>query len=281
MAIRSNSALTARSLEWKAPAGKGVCPCKRHFMVYHGGTMICFKRSNARCGITMSCYSMKKYLGFVLLICLVLATPLSGVEPLPPLTAEEPPLDAAQQEKIHKLIDQLGDSHWIKREEATQSLEHIGEAALPFLKEALKNTDPEIQNRADQLIAVITPPVQCEDDVIIAKKGGLRITGNLAVRGRLSLTTGPVDKITIVTTARFPFKGRQFKVVRSFDGKSASISVDVTEKKDDTRHVEAADEAELEKKEPVLSKICKKRVGDLAGRQTQLRAEYSKMTGIP
>jgi len=153
---------------------------------------------------------------------------------------------------------------------------------LPFLKEALKDRDAEIQTRAESLIAAITPAVQIEDGVIIAAKGGLRITGNFVMRGNMTLTGGSVDAIIVTTTARFTFKGRQFTIVRKIDGKTTSLVIEILEKdKEKPWRVETTGETDLEKKEPELFKIYKKRLGDLAERQTKMRAEYSQSTGIP
>jgi hypothetical protein len=215
---------------------------------------------------------------------MAVATHLAAAEPLPPLVADDPPLDAAQRKKISQLITQLGDVTWKKRQEATESLQHLGDAVLPFLREAQQDPDPEIQARADALIKTIAPPIQIEDETVISAPGGLRITGNLVSQGRLVISGGGEAGITITTTARFPFKGRQFTVVRKTDGKTTTLRVEITEPGDgeETRRVvETNGEEDLAQREPELLKILKKRAVDLAERQTKLRGQYSQMTGIP
>jgi WD40 repeat protein len=60
---------------------------------------------------------------------------------------------AADEKTIRKLIDQLGDDSFDKREEAEQKLGEIGQPALEHLQKAVKDTtDPEIRERASQLL---------------------------------------------------------------------------------------------------------------------------------
>ncbi|HEV3236248.1 MAG TPA: HEAT repeat domain-containing protein [Gemmataceae bacterium] len=61
-------------------------------------------------------------------------------------------LSEADQRKLAQLIPQLGDNDFSKRERASSALLEAGQAALPFLNEALKEPDPEINRRARQLI---------------------------------------------------------------------------------------------------------------------------------
>jgi len=63
--------------------------------------------------------------------------------------------DVEQQEKIAKLIVQLGDDEYESREEASNKLEEIGAPALKQLKDALENPDMEIRDRASTAIEVI------------------------------------------------------------------------------------------------------------------------------
>ena len=55
------------------------------------------------------------------------------------------------QPATESLIKQLGDKNFRVREKAGQSLEALGEAALPFLRKALQESDPEIHRRVEIL----------------------------------------------------------------------------------------------------------------------------------
>jgi WD40 repeat protein len=61
---------------------------------------------------------------------------------------------AAEEEKIRKLIQQLGDDDFDKRQEATKQLEALGQAALPLLRKASKESpDAEVRRRTADLVA--------------------------------------------------------------------------------------------------------------------------------
>jgi hypothetical protein len=61
--------------------------------------------------------------------------------------------DQAVPDDVKKLIDQLGDTQYSKRQEATTELKAIGKPALPALKQAIaQNQDPEIVSRAQMLV---------------------------------------------------------------------------------------------------------------------------------
>lgn len=58
----------------------------------------------------------------------------------------------ARDRKIARLIGQLGDDEFETREEASQALAALGEAALPALGKAVKSDDLEVRRRAAKLI---------------------------------------------------------------------------------------------------------------------------------
>jgi hypothetical protein len=62
----------------------------------------------------------------------------------------------AANDKIDRLIKQLGDDDFAKREAASKELDAVGEPALAALrKAAASNADPEIQRRAEQAVQAI------------------------------------------------------------------------------------------------------------------------------
>lgn len=60
--------------------------------------------------------------------------------------------DAVDAERVKKLIKQLGDDDFDVREKATEDLVKLGAAAVPFLKQAVKNGDAEISRRAEECL---------------------------------------------------------------------------------------------------------------------------------
>jgi HEAT repeat protein len=64
-------------------------------------------------------------------------------------------LNEGAEEKIKKLIVQLGDDDFDTREAASRDLKSRGPVALPFLRAAKKNTDPEVVRRAEDCVDAI------------------------------------------------------------------------------------------------------------------------------
>jgi uncharacterized protein (TIGR03067 family) len=61
-----------------------------------------------------------------------------------------------ETEETARLIKQLGDDSFDKREAATRELDSIGEPALAALQKAASSHDPEIQRRAERIGEAIT-----------------------------------------------------------------------------------------------------------------------------
>jgi WD40 repeat protein len=58
-------------------------------------------------------------------------------------------------ERIARLVKQLGDDKFARREKATKLLKQIGEPALDALDRARKSNDPEVRRRAEKIVAEI------------------------------------------------------------------------------------------------------------------------------
>src|SRR5213078_4088462 len=56
---------------------------------------------------------------------------------------------------IEKLVEQLGDRDFHKRDQAARQLETLGPRALPELRKARVNADPEVRRRLDDLIPAL------------------------------------------------------------------------------------------------------------------------------
>jgi hypothetical protein len=67
-------------------------------------------------------------------------------------------IDPAQGERIAKLVEQLGNPSWEKREAAQAKLAEMGAGAKPKLTEALKHKDIEVVYRAERLLDSINNP---------------------------------------------------------------------------------------------------------------------------
>lgn len=66
-----------------------------------------------------------------------------------PAPADDKKPDA---EKIQKLINQLGSDKYEERQKAAQELDAIGAPALELLRKAVKDGEPEVRKRADELV---------------------------------------------------------------------------------------------------------------------------------
>src|SRR5437660_1272196 len=62
---------------------------------------------------------------------------------------------AAPPDGAPRLVEQLGSDEFAKREQATQALEAIGQAALPALRKAARSPDLEVRRRAEALLRKI------------------------------------------------------------------------------------------------------------------------------
>jgi sulfur transfer protein SufE len=86
-------------------------------------------------------------MGRSLPLLLVLSAVASG--PLSLIAADSHP---PSEEQLRQWALQLGDEDYQKREEAQTKLAEAGAAAVPHLKEALKNEDIEVRQRAERLL---------------------------------------------------------------------------------------------------------------------------------
>src|SRR5262245_4922405 len=91
------------------------------------------------------------------LFCLLLAFGLC--------TAEEKK-DETGRARITRLIGDLGDRRYDKREAADRALRLIGMPALDALRQATRSTDPEVRRRATRLVRLIEQ--QAETDRLLA-----------------------------------------------------------------------------------------------------------------
>src|SRR5205814_9879244 len=70
--------------------------------------------------------------------------------PFVPAVADDP-----DDKEIARLVKQLGDDEFQKREDATTRLKEIGEPAFDAVTKATTSSDPEVRRRAEDIVAVI------------------------------------------------------------------------------------------------------------------------------
>src|SRR5262245_47340309 len=66
-----------------------------------------------------------------------------------------PAADDSDSQRIAKQIAQLGSGNFQEREEATRALRAAGAPALEALRQAAKSPDPEVRQRAEDLVQQI------------------------------------------------------------------------------------------------------------------------------
>ncbi len=76
------------------------------------------------------------------------------------LSLPSPAEETSQQEKIDKLIEQLGSGKFTEREKATKELTTLGLPALDALRKAAKSEDAEIRKRAEDILPKIERQAQ-------------------------------------------------------------------------------------------------------------------------
>src|SRR5438067_1354287 len=65
------------------------------------------------------------------------------------------PVVGGDDAEIARLVKQLGDDDFAKREAATKRLEEIGEPALDAVTKATTSSDPEVRRRAVDIVTVV------------------------------------------------------------------------------------------------------------------------------
>jgi hypothetical protein len=124
-------------------------------------------------------------------------------------------LPAQPEQSPEELIKQLGSPKFNERLQATQALEKLGPKALPALREAAKNKDPEIARRASDLVRAIEKKGQIdqllEPTMVKLSHAGAPLKVVVADLARQSGYTVKLDKAVdaqkavTVQTERVPF----------------------------------------------------------------------------
>src|SRR5437763_14929515 len=105
---------------------------------------------------------------------------------LPFVALAAPPEDT----EIGRLLKQLGDDEFQKREEATTRLKEIGEPALDALRKALTSNDAEVRCRAEDIAAFIEKKLYSEQLRFTGHNTGGTWSVCVSADGKRVLTSG-------------------------------------------------------------------------------------------
>lgn len=209
---------------------------------------------------------MRNAIAAIALMCgAVVAACAAAAEPSATRPATQPAAEIAA------LIAQLGDEDFRVRELAAEKLRAIGQPALPALRRASSEGDPEIQTRAAELVKDIDGTRQRERaEAARAERqmparvnlgpGVVRIQvaaqGNSRVQVRQQVVNG---RRTGEATAEE--QGRTVHIVETDE----AVTVTVTDRNDNgaetSRRYEAASPQELKKKHPEAHELYEKYLG--------------------
>jgi WD40 repeat protein len=105
-----------------------------------------------------------------------------------------------ETERIARLIKELGDDAFAKREAASRELDAIGEPALPALQQALASDDPEVRRRAEVIVAAIGSKLYVE---LLCLSGHTSPVWSVSVSadGKLLLTSSEDKTLRLWDTA--------------------------------------------------------------------------------
>jgi hypothetical protein len=67
--------------------------------------------------------------------------------------------DAARTQRVHKLVEQLGDAKFTIRQQAADDLLAMGKAIAPTLR-SIKSDDPEVTIQIERILAAFEPPLR-------------------------------------------------------------------------------------------------------------------------
>ena len=186
-----------------------------------------------------------------------------------PSKATTQPIDP----KLQALVNQLGDDNPHKRDEATAGLRKLGNDALPALRAASNDDDPQIRTSAQALITQITEkdkPVARADEgfpgeIFVGNGGGIVLhnvrieagaVGNARVQIQMRVANG---RATRDVTANE--NGRKVHIHEDNDG----LNMQITDN-GETKEYKAKNADELKEKEPEAYKTFEKYTQRAGGR---------------
>jgi hypothetical protein len=183
----------------------------------------------------------------------VVYQPGATTRPAVPATQPAPPATQPIDPKLKALIVQLGDENPRIREDAVAALRKFGKDALPALRGATDDQDPQIRTSAQALISQITdkdkPLAQADPNrsAIILRNGAIilhnariQAGGNAQLQVRMQVSNG--KSVREVTANE---NGRKVHIHEDNDG----LKMQVTEN-GETKEYEAKNADDLKQKDP-------------------------------
>ncbi|MBI4614674.1 MAG: HEAT repeat domain-containing protein [Planctomycetes bacterium] len=125
---------------------------------------------------------------------------------------------ALADDRIETLVVQLGDSNWQVRERAERELVEIGREAIPELKDATQDEDPEIAARAHEALAEIRTQCGMPDPSDLARE-------NQDLREQLEEFKAKIEHLKAMGIHCWGCT--DVKVPRPLDGKIVAVNADV------------------------------------------------------
>ena len=97
-------------------------------------------------------------------------------------------------ERIRSLIEVLGDASFEAREEAMEGLRKLGRVTERELREAAKSEDPEVKQRAAEILEEIDDGAFPEDEDLVTPEEDTIVAARFTIRGKLL-----VDSFSVLT----------------------------------------------------------------------------------
>jgi hypothetical protein len=157
-------------------------------------------------------------------------------------------------DRIAQLVGQLGAEDFQTREQASEELRKLGRSALPALKEAAKSEDPEVQQRAQAIIARI----EKGEPTDLANRDWRALPGPWGlVGGHRNVRVTVVDGVKTIDAQE---NGRKIRITEDANG----IDMTITENRDGkevSEQFQAKDAEELKKNHPNAHEVYQRYAG--------------------
>lgn len=189
------------------------------------------------------------------------------------VTKSAPPATQPIDPKIKTLIEQLGDDNPRVRDAAAASLRKLGKDALPALKGATRDEDPQIRTSAESLVAELTEPRKVQPTTAQAQAnagpGVIMLNGGGLILNNVRFGPGMQGQMQVHVVANGQAtrdvsvneNGRKVHIHEDNDG----VKVEVTDN-GETKEYAAKNSAELKEKQPDGFKEYERYMNNGAGR---------------
>ncbi len=233
--------------------------------------------------------TIRASLAGLLVSVLASAWAAAQLAPIPAPPAAPTTAPSTQPSDLNALIRQLGADDVKDRQRAAQQIRAMGKSALPALREAMKNPDPEIQARASELVKDLDPALRKPDQTAVNNRNmGIQPFANGQVRiqiqggGAVGANGVFEQQVVVINNNHRHFElnenGRKIVIDEGNDGLTMSVT-DMVNGKEVTKEYKAKNADELKKNDPEAFKLYEKHAGNLNG--GQLRIDHLKIEVAP